>query len=169
MTHDCATKKDRKKEELGYRTDDKREKWRATSNEVELELLQVIANKFFFSHHDAWRPIFPPRRQHVDSTQSLSCHLPYMMLPRLFFFFPWPASPVWPTRDCVKVKNTPNFRGLKETLCANYLTPAVLDHTAATCTGRKATFPVKPIKLYSNGPDLLLSFFFSRLLLCNKT
>lgn len=111
------------------------------------------------------------------SSQTPACgfHTKPIMPPSLYdaatsaFFLSWPASPVWPTRDSVKGKNTPNFRGLKETLCANFLTAAVLDYTAATCTGRKATFPVKPIKLYSNGPDLLLSFFFSRLLLCNKT
>lgn len=65
--------------------------------------------KWVFLHHDAWHPIFPPRHKHVDSTLSLSCQFLYMVC----FSLPWPASPVWPTSDSLKLKNRPNFTGLK--------------------------------------------------------
>lgn len=45
----------------------------------------LMSLKWVFLHRDAWHPIFPPRRKHVDSIHSLPCHFLYAMLSRLFF------------------------------------------------------------------------------------
>lgn len=123
--------------------------------------------KWVFFHCDAWYPIFPHRWKHMDSIQSLPYCFIYTIVSCLFF--PSTRSTCLAHFDSVEIKKRCDFEPLRLPLCANFFTPTVLDYTTAIRAfneARETTFPVKSIRLYSNGPDLFLSFF---LLLRNKT
>lgn len=162
-------KKREKKEELGYRTNEKWEKWAGTSNEVVLELLQVTGNESFYT-------VMPDILYFLLDTSMWiphkACHASFFIwcCHVCFFFLPWPASPVWPTSDSSKLKNTPNFRGWNKhivpaswrLLC--WITPR------PRALRERLPFPLSPLSYIQMGRIFyFLFFFFSCLLLCNKT
>lgn len=114
--------------------------------------------KWVFLHCNAWHPIFPHKRKHMDPIQSLPYCFIYMIVSCLFS--PLTLSTCLAHFDNVKIKNVADSKALKLPLCANFFTPTVLDYTTAIYSfneARETTFPVKSIIFKWAGP---FSFFF---------
>ena len=115
--------------------------------------------KWVFLHFNAWHPIFPHKRKHMDPIQSLSYCFIYMIVSCLFS--PLTHSTCLAHFDNVEIKKLCLLRGCEiTTLCKTFSHPLCWitpPRYIISMKQQRLPFPLSP--LYSNGPGLF-SFFF---------
>lgn len=137
--------------------------WSATSKAEMFNWIAFNGCKWVFLHCNAWHPIFPCRRKHVDPIESLSyCFYSYDYVMSVFLFV---LSTCLAHFDHVKIKKkkTTRYMALILPHSLNFDTPLVLDDTTSLYPVSENSvnylFPLCP--LYSNGLGPFL--FFSHL------
>lgn len=133
--------------------------WSTTSNVNMLNWAPFNGCKWVFLHCNAWHPIFPHRRKHMDPIQSLPYCFIYMIVSCLFS--PLILSTCLAHFDNVKMK-TQRLQGTEmTTLCKLFHTNCVgLHHHDIYPFNevKRLPFPLSP--LYSNGLVPFSFFFF---------
>lgn len=134
--------------------------WSSTSKAEMLNWAAFNGCKWVFLHCNAWHPIFPHRRKHMEPIQTLPYCFIYKTVSRLFF--PLTFSTCWAHFDNEKIKKTLWLKGTKtNTLCKLFFTPTVLDYTTTAIhpfnKTTETTFPVMSIIFKWAGS---FSFFF---------
>lgn len=122
--------------------------------------------KWVFLHCNAWHPIFPHKRKHMDTIQSLPYCFIYMIVSCLFS--PLTLSTCLAHFDNAEIKkkkkkkHSADSEALKLSLCANFSHPLCWitpPRYILSMKQERLPFPLSP--LYSNGPGPFSFFFFA--------
>lgn len=116
--------------------------------------------KWVFLHCDAWHPIFPHRRKHMDSIQSLPCCFIYTIVSCLFF--PSTRSTCLAHFDSVEIKKTLRLQATEmTTLCKLFHTHCFgLQRYVLSMKQERLPFPLSPLGYIQMGRIFFFFFCF---------